>query len=173
MVTMWLPVIWDDEQKCWRADLPVGRAAEIPGMWDEAGGQDSSFVVTAEAELPVSVNHSAEIPSAWNDLAGRWDGKPAVQFCRVRVDDADAPKITNAVAEKDVPESDRLLVNLCALPFAYDKTAADVFFNALAVNTIEQKTFAAKLLLYAVRIRLHPAKASEIAGRLDTADDKV
>ncbi len=160
LVTLWVPIVGDGiEGDPYRPDLPKGMAyqAEIPSELDPA--------------LPVR-------DAVFSNQPHR--GSPAVTHCRVKVKAEDTSKITNAVAEQDVSEQDRLLINVCAvirLPRSVvNEAAVETIFNelgSLSAAADERKEMAVRLLEHSGYRGLSAAKRLEIAEQLGVADLEV
>jgi len=116
---MWVPVKWHDP-------VVAGGGPPDPG-W--------------RADVPFGVAYSAEIPSI---LEGPDRGKPAVTYCRVTIKrDGDVAKVTTAIPEKDVPEEDRLLIEMCRTPLKRH------FLNSIQADTPERRPMKARLVRHA------------------------
>lgn len=92
---LWVPIVWRDKQiPGWYPDMPDGVdwSAEVPSELD--------------SRLPMRIGPDAP--------RGTCQGDPAVRFCRVRVPEDQAARVTAAIAESDVPEVDRMLIFLHA-----------------------------------------------------------
>jgi len=139
-------------------------------------------------DLPAGVPFSAEIPSELDPSLptieeresapdGKHLGAPAVTCCRVRVNRYDLPRITTIVRPEDVPEEDRLLINVCAVirkpRGVVDEAAVEKIFAALgdlSAAAPERKRRIIRVLEHAGWRGLRAAKRLAIAERLGVAD---
>ena len=139
MIEAWVPVVW---RECapglhgWTPDVPEDipwRHAEIPSEVDPA--------------LPLRHEDGLKNPA-------RHQGDPAVTYCRVMVPRSSLADVPKAIAAEDVPEEDRLLIELCRTPrqgIRMSASAARAFFAARKPYQGERRPMAGRLLVRAVR----------------------
>lgn len=171
IIKIWVPITW-------RSGLPYCESPSDWGWWP-----DMPDGIRWEADaLPEELDPNLPVRTARPDsMPQRCQGDPAVKYCRVRINATDLPKVRQYLQQKygkpdlsaDVPEEDRLLIGVCAVPGGpmRNPDAVEAIFEAIrdeVVNApLARRQRIKRVLIHAVHRGLPAARAERIRQRLN------